>query len=187
MRNKIALSIAALMSASLLTSPVLAQVSVGGDVGVDTGVSVGTDAGGADVSGGAAAGADAELRTQKQIDAQADTDAGSELDAGTTAAIGGSFDGALSAIGNNSASASSISAMTDVSSVNVIRISELDGADMDALMSAETENTASIDELQGSIEGNAAVMAALEAQSVDPENVVAADVAADGSLTVYVK
>lgn len=175
MKRKIAISLAALMGASLLASPVMAQVSVDTNAGANIGV--GADSGSGSVTGTA----DDELKTRVKAGADA------ELDTDTTASVGASFDGALSAIGNNSASASSISAMTEVSSVNVIRISELQGADMDALMGVETENTASIDELQGSIEGNTAVMAALEAQAVDPESIVAADVAADGSLTVYVK
>lgn len=179
MKRKIAISLAALMGASLLASPVMAQVSVDTNAGADVGVNAGSSS--ASGSGSVTGTADSELKTG----AQAGTD--TNLDTGTTASVGGSFDGALSAIGNNSASAGSISAMTDVSSVNVIRISELEGADMDALMSAETENTASIDELQGSIEGNTAVMAALEAQSVNTDDIVAAEVAADGSLTVYVK
>ena len=175
MKRKIAISLAALMGASLLASPVMAQVSLDTDAGANIG------AGSTSGSGSVTGTADDDLR----IGGQAGADA--NLDTDTTASIGASFDGALSALGNNSGSASLISAMTEVSSVNVIRINELEGADMDALMSAETENAASIDELQSSIEGNTAVMAALEAQAVDPENIVAADVAADGSLTVYVK
>lgn len=188
MKSKIALSIAALMGASLLAAPATAQVSVGGSVGADIGVNTGEADRGSDTSG-VAPGADVDLRTEGQAGAElgADTGADTELDTGTTAAIGGSFDGALSAMGNNSAAATSISSMTDVSSVNVIRISELEGADMDALATAESENSASIDELRSSIEGNAAVSAALEAQAVEPSTVVAADVTADGSLTVYVE
>jgi hypothetical protein len=172
-----------LMSASLLASPALAQVSV------DVGGSAGVDAG-ADVSGsgtGTAAGTGVDTDVELRTGAQADTDADAGVDPGTTAAVGGSFDSAISAMVNNSAAAGSISSMTEVRLVKVIRISDLEGADMDALLSAETENRATIDELQSSIEGNATVMAALEAEAVDPEDIVAAEVAADGSITVYVR
>jgi len=115
------------------------------------------------------------------------TDAGTtKLDADTTAAIGSSFDGLLSAMGDTAAS-SSIGSMTEVSTVNVIRINEMTDTDADALAKAKTDNQASIDDLKSSIEGNAEVKAALEQQGVEPDSVVAANVAADGSLTVYVE
>jgi len=184
MKRVIALSTAALLGASLFASPVLAQVSVD----TNGGASVGVEAGSGSASGtvGGAGSVDSTIGGS-QLKTGAAADAKTNLDTGTTAAIGGSFDGMISAMGNNSASAGTIQSMTNVSSVNVIRITDLEGADMDALMKAETDNSASIDELHTSLEGNAAVKAALEAQSVDPSTVVAANVAADGSLTVYVK
>ncbi|MCB1452631.1 MAG: hypothetical protein KDJ43_03215, partial [Rhizobiaceae bacterium] len=80
-----------------------------------------------------------------------------------------------------------IQSMTDVSNVNVIWIKDLEGADMDALSQAETNNEAQIQDLRASLESNTAVSAALKAQSVEPADVVAANVAADGSLTVYAR
>ena len=183
MKRVLAYSTAALLGASLLASPVLAQVSVDTNTGANVGI-------GADANSGTS-GADATGGTDLELDAQSDTqlDSGVDtmIDTDTTAAINGSFDGALSSIGNSSATSQSISTMTEVSSVNVIRINELEGADMDALGSAETENSAQIEELRAAIDGNSSVNSALEAESVDVSSVVGADVQADGSLTVYVK
>jgi hypothetical protein len=74
-----------------------------------------------------------------------------------------------------------------VSTVHDVKIGDLADADMDALAKAKTDNQASIDELQSSLEANASVKAALDAKGVDASDVVAANVAADGSLTVYVE
>ncbi|MBO6719988.1 MAG: hypothetical protein JJ913_18695 [Rhizobiaceae bacterium] len=178
MKRILALTTTALLSASLFATPALAQVSVDTDAGVGATIGGSADSGNGTVSGDT----DADVKLKAGADANTD-----EIDAGTTAAIDGTFDGALSAIGNSGQAAATVGSMADVRLVNVINVEDLEGANMDAFMQAETENSAAIDELQASIESNAAVKAALEAQSVDPEDVVAASVAADGSLTVYVK
>jgi len=179
MKRVIALTAAALMTGSLFAAPALAQVSV--DTGVGANVGIGTNA---DTSAGSASGTvgtDAQIKTNN-MGAAANTN----VDTDITAAIGGSWDGLLSSMGDTGASAS-IGAMSDVGSVNVVRISDLGNTDADALAKAKTDNQASIDQLKTSIEGNAKVKAALEQQGVDPSSVVAANVAADGSLTVYVE
>ena len=64
---------------------------------------------------------------------------------------------------------------------------ELPDANAEALTSAVSENKAEIDNLKSAIESNSAVSGALEAQSVEPADVVAAKVEADGKLTVFVR
>ena len=183
MKRVIALTTAALMTGSLFAAPALAQVSV--DTGVDATVGIGTNAdtsaGSASGTVGGTVGTDVQIKGDK-MGAAADTN----VDADTTAAIGASWDNLISAMGDSGASAS-IGAMSDVGAVNVVRVSDLGNADADALAKAKTDNQASIDGLKTSIEGNAQVKAALEQQGVDPSSVVAANVAADGSLTVYVE
>lgn len=183
MKRVIAISTAALLGASLLASPVLAQVSVDGGVDADVGVSGDSTSGSGSVSGSGTGNLDLKTSGSANADPASDTN----LDTDVTGAIDASLDGVISAMGNNSTSATSIGAMTEVSTVNVIRISEIQDADMDAFATAEADNRDSIGALQSTISGNAAVMAALEAQSIDPSTVVAADVAADGALTVYVR
>ncbi|GAB5504965.1 MAG: hypothetical protein Rhirs2KO_01280 [Rhizobiaceae bacterium] len=162
-----ALTTATFMGASMLAVPAIA-LEAGANIGV----------GGSAESSTMSSDTDADIKLKAGADAKVDT--------GTTAAIGGSFDGALSAMANSNSSGA-IRAMTDVSSVNVIWIKDLEGANMDALTQAETQNEAEINDLRASIESNTAVSSALKAQSVEPADVVAANVAADGSLTVFVR
>lgn len=170
MKRIVGLTTAALLGASMLAAPAFAQVDAGASGGVD--IQAGGVTGGADVDAGA---------TTTMPDAAVDTD--------TTAAIGGdaTFEGALSAISGNSASAAAIGTMTEVDSVNVVRISELDDHDSTKLDEAVTENQAGIDELKASIEANAQLSQELETQGVEMASIVAAQVEADGGLTVYVE
>jgi len=179
MKRILAMTTAALMTGALTAAPALAQVSV--DTGTGVTIGGGADTGAASGGVGAGVGADVKVDTNN-LDASADAN----VDTDTTAAIGGSWDGLLSAMGDSSVS-SSISSMTDVSSVNIIKIDSLADADMEALAQAKTDNQAAIDELNAAISGNAQVKAALDAQGVDTSQVVAANVEADGSLTVYVE
>jgi hypothetical protein len=49
------------------------------------------------------------------------------------------------------------------------------------------QSVAQMQELHAAIDGNAAVKSKLEAQSVATSDVLAADVAADGSLVIYTR
>jgi hypothetical protein len=196
MKKILAISAAALLGSSLIAAPSLAQVSIGGSgsggisigggsgsAGADVGGSAGVDAGSAGGNAGAGAtvgtdGAGVKLGADAAGGAKVDTDS-------TTAAIGANIDGALSAMARGSESAATIGTMTEVSSVNVVKLDA--AANADAVAKAETDNKAGIDELRASLAANAAVKAALDAQSVSSDDVVAADVNADGSLTVYVR
>lgn len=183
MKRVIALTAAALMSGGLFAAPALAQVSVDTGVGANVGVGTNADTSAGSASGtvGGTVGTDAQIKTDASGAA-----ANTNVDSGTTAAVGASWDNLMSALGDTGASAS-IGAMSDVGTVHVIRISELGNTDADALAKAKSDNQASIDQLKTSIEGNAKVKAALEQQGVDPSTIVAANVAADGALTVYVE
>ncbi len=182
MKKIIAISAAALMGTSLIAAPAFAQVNldVGGGAGVTVdGGSVGIDAGG-NASGNAGAGVGG---TGVQLGGSAGADV--NVDNEATAAIGANVDGAIAAMARGSEAAATIGTMTTVSTVNVVKLDN--GASAEAFVTAETENKASIDELRASLDANASVKAALEAQSVNTGDVVAADVNADGSLTVYVR
>lgn len=188
MKRIIGLTTAALMGASMMVAPALAQTSVGGgatggvnaETGVTGGVNGGADAD-TDVEAGASGSAGADTTTGTMTD--------TETDAGTTAAIDSeaTFDGALTAIEGNAASTTTIEAMTEVGSVEVIKIGELEGADMTALETAKTESEAEITELQAALEANTAVTTALEAEDVAAADVVAAEMGAAGELVVYVE
>jgi hypothetical protein len=69
-----------------------------------------------------------------------------------------------------------------------VRVSDLaKGENMQALDKAISENQADVTSLQTAIDGNAALKAKLDEESVNSADVVAANVEADGSVTVYVK
>lgn len=172
MKRIIGLTTAALMSASMLAGPALAQTDVAPGAGDGTEVETG-------VTGGA---------DTMEAPAGATTLPG-EVDTDPTAAIGGeaTFDSALTAIEGNATSTAAIGTLTEVGSVEVIRINELEGADPTALETATSERSAEITELQAALEANTAVSSALEAENVEVADVVAAETAADGELVVYVQ
>jgi len=174
MKRTKTVSIIALLGASLLAAPAVAQVGVGGEGGVGVGIGgLGVEAGG---SGSANAGAGVGVNA-----------GGAKIDSGTTASVGTNFNGALSAMGRNSQSAASIGTMSEVSSVNVVRVGELDGASEAELETAANAHSDGIRKLRAAIDANAALKSALEAENVDTSSVVAADMSADGSLTVFVE
>jgi hypothetical protein len=61
------------------------------------------------------------------------------------------------------------------------------GNNMEAFDNAVSKNQADITSLQTAVGANTALKAKLDAQSVATSDIVAANVEADGSVTVYVK
>jgi hypothetical protein len=109
-----------------------------------------------------------------------------DVDTGTTAAIDTNFDSALSAISAGSSNAQAIGTLSEVDSVKVVSVDDLEGHDQAALDEALTQNSDGVDELRTSIGANAALSEELRTQGVDTSAVVAAQVEADGQVTVYV-
>jgi hypothetical protein len=186
MKKILALSAAALLGSALVSAPALAQVDVGVGVGATTGVTVDTPNNDANANTGAGFGTSGSVGTGG-AGVRMGADANTQLDTSTTAAIGADFDSAMNAMTRGSESAATIGGMTEVSTIQVVRVSGIEDANLDAFGTAETENMAGIEELRASLDANAAVKAALDAQSVTASDVVAAMVAADGSLIVYVR
>ncbi|MEP9387178.1 hypothetical protein [Mesorhizobium sp. KR9-304] len=113
-----------------------------------------------------------------------------ETDANTTASTDAkaNFGTVMSSIKAGKTNVSAITGLTMVNKVNVIRVGDLaKGNNMQALDKAITDNQADITGLQNAIGANAALKAKLDAESVEASSVVAANVEADGSVTVYVK
>ncbi|MEX0956856.1 MAG: hypothetical protein WDZ83_16795 [Rhizobiaceae bacterium] len=108
------------------------------------------------------------------------------IDTGTTAAVGTDFDSALGLMADSSAAAA-INTMTDIGEIRVIHVSTLENSDEVRVEQAMAESEAQMQELHAAIDGNAAVKSQLEAQSVATTDVLAADVAADGGVIVYVR
>lgn len=84
-----------------------------------------------------------------------------------------------------------IQGLTTVKSVNVVKVSELpdiaQGQNQTDFDNAVTKNDADITSLRTAITSNTAVNSALQQQKVDINSVVAADVATDGTVTLYVR
>jgi hypothetical protein len=113
-----------------------------------------------------------------------------ETDASTTASTDAkaNFGSVMSSIKAGKTNVSAISGMSTVSKVNIIRVGDLaKGNNMQALDKAIMDNEADITSLQTAIGANTALKAKLDAELVQASSVVAANVEADGSVTVYVK
>jgi hypothetical protein len=111
-------------------------------------------------------------------------------DPGLTASTGAAadFETVLAAIRAGKTNVGAIDSMSSVSEVEVVRITDLvGGTDAQALETAVAENQADIEALQKAIEGNMALKAELDANSVAVSDIVAANVEADGSLTVFAR
>ncbi len=81
-----------------------------------------------------------------------------------------------------------INSLTTVKSVNVVKADDLaKGENMKALDEAVTKNQTDISSLRTAMTTNAAVKTALTNANVDVSKVVAAEIASDGILTVYVR
>ena len=160
MKRILGITTAALMGASVLAAPAFAQA----DQNFQT---------------------DVERNSTDTMTPGADTTA-PDVDTGTTAAIGGSIDGALAAIGNNDANAQSISAMTTVDSVNVVRVGELEGSDPALIEQTVSQNAEGVEALRTSIAANPALSQELEAQGVGTASVIGAELGAAGEVILYV-
>lgn len=165
MKRIIGLTTAALMGASVFVAPAFAQNADGVDQ--DYQLSVQPE------------GSDPGAPTTNRATTP-------DIDTGTTAAIGGSFDGALSAIGRSSANARTIASMDNVQSVNVVRMSELRRGDAALVDQTVGKNQKGIDALRAALDANPALHRKLQAMDVTSASVVGADVGAAGNVTVYV-
>lgn len=122
---------------------------------------------------------------QSQTEAAPGTGDNSAVDSGTTAAIGTDFNSVVSSIRDGGASAE-IGALGTASTVNVVRLGDLQGHDPAMAEQAVSENNASIEELRAAIVANPALYEQLQTQGADLSQVVAADVGANGEVTFYV-
>jgi hypothetical protein len=171
MKRIIALTTAALMGASVMAAPALAQSNTG-----------------AMPETGATSMPESGATTMPQTGAQTGTTGASpDIDTGTTAAIGADFNTALTAIEGNAASAAAIGSISDVERVNVVQLSTLEGHNSTALDESLAVNEAGVEELKSSIQANSAMSSELATQGVNADDIVAAQVASDGEVTVYVR
>ena len=99
-----------------------------------------------------------------------------------------SFDQVMTSVKASKMGAEKIQGLTAVKSVNVVKISDIaQGQDMSQFDAAVTQNTADITALQTALTAKPEISKALTDANVQPTQVVAADVAMDGIVTVYVR
>lgn len=125
---------------------------------------------------------------QPKVEGQADTQM--QTDTSTTASTDAkaNFGTVMSSIKAGKTNVGAITGLTTVNKVNVVKVSDLaKGNNMQALDKAIADNQTDITGLQTAISGNAALKAKLDAEQVQASSVVAANVEADGSVTVFVK
>ena len=104
------------------------------------------------------------------------------------AASNANFGQVISSIQASKTEATQIQSITEVKSVNVVKVNDLaKGENMTALDNAVTKNEADITSLRSALTANTTVNTALANASVDVAAVVAADVGSDGVLTVYTR
>ncbi|PWK76238.1 hypothetical protein [Aminobacter sp. AP02] len=116
-------------------------------------------------------------------------DAAKPVDPGVTASTGTKADlgTVTSAIMASRTSAIAIQAMTTVGTVNIVKISEVAGDDKQALERIIADNEPDITGLQAAIMANSALKTELDKATIDTSAIVAANIEADGAVTVFVK
>lgn len=170
------------LAAGLMLTPAMA-VDVGAGVSASGSAGVSSDGVSSDVGANSdvSAGATGQSPTGS---------ASGAIDTGTTAATSSeaSFGTLISSINNSQAVTSQIETMTEVNSVTVVEISSLQrGQSENALQNALSRNANAAADLQAAINANSELMSKIDEQSVDVSSVIAAEIAADGGLTLFVE
>jgi len=93
---------------------------------------------------------------------------------------------ALDAINNSKGASNDLGAMTAVSKINVVKISDL-GGDPTEFQTAIDANKDHATGVQAAIKASPALSAEFQKQMLDVSSVVAAHIEADGSVTIYVE
>ena len=107
---------------------------------------------------------------------------------GSFAESNANFGQVISSIQASKTGATQIEGITEVKSVNVVKVNDLaKGENMTALDNAVTKNEADITSLRSALTANTTVNTALTQANVNVAAVVAADVGSDGVLTVYTR
>jgi len=117
-------------------------------------------------------------------------DAPTAVDPGLTASTGASADleTVMEAIRAGKTNIGAIASLSAVGEVEVVRLGDLPGGtDGGALEAAISESQADISALQKVMADNQALEAELDANAVAVSDVVAANVEADGSLTIFAR
>ena len=195
MKRTIAYTAATLLASASLAVPAYSlDVGVGAKAGVGAQAGGNGNAGGSGNSGGIGLSGNVNAGAQAQSGGSASDDG--SIDTGTTASTDAdaNFGLLISSMRSGEDSASQIGSMTEVSSVTVVNVDDLvQGNNLQAVENAKSENEGQIDDLQAAVGANAKLVAELEGQPDDDSDdipvsdVIAANVEADGSVTLFVE
>jgi len=94
-------------------------------------------------------------------------------------------DAMLATITTTDPEVAAIGAIKDVTKVTVRKITVGAATDAAGVNKVKTANAADISKLQAALKANTAFSAELTAKMVDPASIVAVEVAADGTITLY--
>jgi hypothetical protein len=98
------------------------------------------------------------------------------------------FGQVISSIQASKTGSTQIQSLSTVKSVNVVKVNDIaKGENIKALDEAVNKNQSDITSLRTAMTSNTAVKTALTSANVDVSKVVAAEIASDGILTVYVR
>lgn len=184
------LSALALGTALALSMP-FAAFAQDADAGVTLDGGVTTELGGEEA--GAEAGADVGVDAGAETDAGGAVDAGAQAGAGTEAGAGGmatdmtygDLDAALQGAGT--ADLSTVTADTEIQIVDISTLGEDGEFTAQSYAESRADYQADIDTLQGNVEGNTDVVAAVEAAGYTTEDVIAVWMDGEAELTVFVE
>ena len=188
MKRSIAYTTAALLASASLAIPAYA-LDVGADVGIGAGAQVGGN-GGSDNSGGLGVSGNVDANTGAQVQTGGGSSDDGSIDSGTTASTdsNANFGLLISSMQSGDSNAAAIQGMSEVSSVTVVNVEDLtQGNNIQAVENAKSDNEDQITSLQAAVEANTDLTAELEEQSADSSDVIAANIAADGSVTLFVE
>ena len=189
MKRTIAYTTAAVLASASLAVPAYAlDVGVGANVGAGASAGGSSNSGGNGNSGGLNIGGGLDANTGAQVQTGGGSSNGS-IDAGTTASTDSDANfGLLISSMRSGDSATRIEGMTEVSSVSVVNVEDLaQGNNLQAFENAKSDNEAQIGDLQAAVAANADLVAGLETEAAESSDVIAANVAADGSVTLFVE
>lgn len=129
-----------------------------------------------------ATGADA---SHQVMTAQADM---GEVDPNATASTGpADASTVMSSIEASSGTATAIQALTTARSVSIVKIKDIaKGDELPRIKQAMKDKQADITGVQAAIMANSELKAKVDAENVDMSSIVAARIAADGSVTIFV-
>jgi hypothetical protein len=94
-------------------------------------------------------------------------------------------DAMLATAGTTDAETAALGTIKDPTKVTVRKITVGTAADAAAVSKVKTDRAADITKLQAALKANAAFSGELTAKMVDPASIVAMEVAADGTITLY--